>query len=101
MKLKSLFSLLLLGALNLANLSAWGAESVVYKAGGPSGYCHLKFPAIREDTLYTDRPVLKDPRDGDLIDFYGPCDYDPLGKDAVLRQRTDLVRERNRLEDNR
>ena len=39
-------------------------------------------------------------RSGDIIDFYGPCDYDPLGKEAVLRQRAELVRERNRLEDN-
>jgi len=59
-------------------------------------YCHLKFPTIREDTLFSDRPELKDPSDGDIRDFYGPCDYDPLGKEEVLRQRADLQRERRR-----
>jgi hypothetical protein len=102
MKLSNFFSLLLLlVGLSLSEPPAQGAEGVADKARAPVGYCHLKFPTIREDTLYTDRPVLKDPRDGDFVDFYGPCDYDPLGKDAVLRQRTELVRERNRLEDGR
>jgi hypothetical protein len=77
--------------------SLWGAEGVIYRAAGPAGYCHLKFPAIREDTLYSDRPALKDPRDGDIIDFYGPCDYDPLGKEEVKRQRAADVLERNRI----
>src|SRR5262245_33512784 len=40
-----------------------------------SSYCHLRFPMIREDTLYSDHPVLKD--DGAFIDYYGPCDHDP------------------------
>ena len=42
---------------------------------------------MREDTLLSDRPALKDPSEGDIIDFYGPCNYDPLGRDSVLRQR--------------
>ena len=46
----------------------------------PGSYCHLTFPAIREETLSWDRPVLKDPSEGDIIDFYGSCDHDPLGK---------------------
>ena len=50
-------------------------------------FCHLKFPAIREDTLYSDRPMLKDAGSGDIVDIYAPCDYDPLGKDEVARQR--------------
>ncbi|MGH7770937.1 MAG: hypothetical protein ACREQA_01725 [Candidatus Binatia bacterium] len=50
-------------------------------------YCHLRFPAIREQTLYSDHPVLKDPSDGDIIDFYGACDHDPLGKEEIQAQR--------------
>jgi hypothetical protein len=38
----------------------------------PGSYCHLKFPPIREDTLGTEHPVLKDPNSGDIIHFYGP-----------------------------
>ena len=53
----------------------------------PDRYCHLTFPAIREETLASDRPVLKDPSSGDIIDFYGSCDTDPLGEDQVHQQR--------------
>jgi hypothetical protein len=102
-KIKVLLSLLLLlGTFSLRDLPAWAAQGVIYRSGEPSGnYCHLKFPAIRENTLFSSRPVLKDASDGDIVDFYGPCDYDPLGQQEVIRQRADVVRERNRLEDNR
>jgi len=51
------------------------------------GYCHLKFPAIEEKTLGSPQPVLKDPGSGDIIDFYGPCNHDPLGKEEIHEQR--------------
>jgi hypothetical protein len=73
----------------------WAAQGIIYKAGS-GDYCHLKFPAIRENTLFSSRPVLKDASDGDIVDFYGPCDYDPLSQQEVMRQRADVVRERNR-----
>ncbi|HEV8720493.1 MAG TPA: hypothetical protein VGW77_07610 [Candidatus Binatia bacterium] len=89
-----------LGAMTLSAGPVWAAEGIIYKAAAPSGdYCHLKFPAIQENTLSSDRPVLKDPRDGDIVDFYGPCDHDPLGKEEVLRQRDNLRRERSRPSD--
>jgi hypothetical protein len=50
-------------------------------------YCHLKFPAVRPSTLGTEHPQLKRPGTGDVIDFYGPCNHDPLGKDEVLSQQ--------------
>lgn len=53
-------------------------------------YCHLRFPAIQGRTLGTDKPQLKPATTGDIIDFYGACDYDPLGKEEVesqIRQR--------------
>jgi hypothetical protein len=78
-------TLLLFG---LSESFAWAAEGVISKVSDPSGsVCHLKFPAIRDDTLFSDRPVLKDPSEGDIIDFYGPCNYDPLGRESILRQR--------------
>ena len=55
-------------------------------------YCHMKFPAIEERTLSWKRPVLKDPNEGDIIDFYGPCDHDPLGKEEIQSQKRDLQR---------
>jgi len=79
--------------LDIAQL--WGAEGVISRVpGSGSNYCRLRFPAIREDTLFSSRPQLKDPSDGDIIDFYGPCDYDPLGKSEIARQRADVRRDR-------
>ena len=90
MKIIKLFSsaMFLTGLLGLSPVTLWAQQGVIYKAqGNPGNYCHMKFPAIREETLGSDRPVLKDAGSGDIIDFYGPCDYDPLGKDSVRRQR--------------
>ncbi|HEU4343788.1 MAG TPA: hypothetical protein VFU31_19730, partial [Candidatus Binatia bacterium] len=80
-------ALFLAGAILLGSSILWAAEDIISKTADASGNCHLKFPAIREDTLFTNRPVLKDASAGDIIDFYGPCDYDPLGRDSVRRQR--------------
>jgi len=82
-----LAGLLLIGTLG-ASGTAMAADGIIYKqANTPGSYCHLKFPAIREETLAGDHPVLTDPSDGDIIDFYGPCDEDPVGKDQVHEQK--------------
>jgi hypothetical protein len=86
---KIIFSLMALAALSTP--PSWAAEGVISKMTLSENYCHLKFPAIQEETLYWDRPVLKDPTDGDIIDFYGPCNYDPLGKTEIERQRRAYV----------
>jgi hypothetical protein len=52
-----------------------------------TSYCHEKFPAIRQSTLGNDEPTLKDSSTGDVIDFYGPCDENPLGKDQIQTQK--------------
>lgn len=89
-----LFPLILLGSFSLLAAPVWGAEGVILKVSTPDGkYCHLKFPAIREETLYWDHPVLKDPSEGDIIDFYGPCDHDPLAKEEIEAQRRYRLRE--------
>jgi hypothetical protein len=41
---------------------------------------------MRSDSLAWDRPVLDD-ASGNVIDFYGPCDHDPTGADAIKSQR--------------
>jgi hypothetical protein len=61
-------------------------------------YCHMRFPAIVVSTLTSDKPRLKPATTNDIIDFYGPCNYDPLGKAEVLRQRDDYRRFRNRFD---
>lgn len=84
-------ALLLAGAVTLSAIPA-GAEEPFFKARlGDTNYCYMKFPKIRESTLFTDKPELKSPSEGDLVYFHGPCDYDPLGKEEVTRQRNRRV----------
>jgi hypothetical protein len=83
----------------LGTCLVWAADGIISKVPDSTGkFCHLKFPGIREDTLSWNRPVLKDPSEGDIIDFYGPCDYDPLGKEEIGRQKRDVQRYRDYLE---
>ena len=56
------------------------------------GYCHMQFPAMEENSL-GDRPVLQDASTTDIIDFYGPCDYNPLGRNEVNEQKSDITME--------
>jgi hypothetical protein len=96
---KGLYSTLFVtGALVvLCSSHLWAAEGIISKVPDSTGqFCNLKFPAIKEETLASNRPVLKDPSEGDIVDFYGPCDHDPLGKAEVQRQKGDIQREHHR-----
>ena len=90
-------SLSLLCNLLLSSTLFWGVSSVEAEemiSSVPTDitdYCHLKFPAMREDSLSWERPVL-DSANGNIIDFYGPCDYDPTGLDEIRAQRRVLLR---------
>ena len=72
---------------------AWAVEGVVSKevvaAVGEGNYCHLKFPAIEPSSLGSNHPVLQDANTGDMIDYYGSCDHDPLGKEEITKQLQD------------
>ena len=82
-----------LGALN----NAIAEDGILSKDQFTAGsYCHEKFPAIREDTLGSDHPVLQDPSTGDSIDYYGPCDENPLGKDQIQQQKLEELDQRSR-----
>lgn len=92
-----LLGLVLAGIMDVSIASAAGAVGVISKDVATEGsYCHIKFPAIEERTLGSNRPVLKDPSEGDIIDFYGPCDHDPLGKDEIHAQLLQLQHRRAR-----
>ena len=71
--------------------SAEAQEIISSVPAGTTDYCHLKFPAMREDSLSWERPVL-DSTTGSMVDFYGPCDYDPLGVDEIRVQRRVILR---------
>jgi hypothetical protein len=59
-----------------------------------SDYCHMQFPAIRPSTLSSGHPALESSASGDIIDFYGSCNENPLGKDQVTSQREEYARQR-------
>jgi hypothetical protein len=88
-----LAAVLLVGALGAIN-TAMAADGIIGKQElTPGSYCHLKFPAIREDTLDSDHPALEDPNSGDIIDFYGPCDENPVGKHQVEEQKLEELQQ--------
>lgn len=47
----------------------------------------MQFPAMKEGTLTSKHPELKDPSSGDIIDFYGSCDETPTGANQVVKQK--------------
>lgn len=77
-------------ALNGAKVMAYEDDDAPVSKSAPvslENYCHLRFPAIRQSTLGTNHPQLKSEDSGDIVDFYGPCDHDPLGKDEQANQK--------------
>jgi hypothetical protein len=67
---------------------AWAGNGVISRVPDPTGrFCHLRFPAISEDTLFSAEPKLKDPSEGDIIDAYGPCNFDPLSQESIRQQQ--------------
>jgi hypothetical protein len=69
---------------------AYGEElnsgQVVRVPANEASYCHMKFPPMREDSLSWKQPVF-DESSAAIIDFYGSCDYDPLGSEEIRVQR--------------
>ena len=87
----------LVSAFGLSMTPTWAKDGVLSKVqASQTNYCHLHFPAMREETLSWSSPVLKDAGTGDIIHMYGSCDYDPHGKEAVQAQRRDESRRLNR-----
>jgi hypothetical protein len=88
------YGLIVAASLAMGAAQARAQDGIISKTPEAQGdYCHLKFPAIVSSTLGTDHPQLKDPQSGDIIDYYGSCDHDPLGRDEVEKQELDqLVR---------
>jgi hypothetical protein len=76
------------GAFLLWAASVWAGDGIISSVPDPSGsFCHLRFPAIREDTLFSGQPMLKEASEGDIIDAYGSCNFDPLGRESILQQQ--------------
>jgi hypothetical protein len=84
--------LCLTGVIALGAASARGEGIVSKEALSDGNYCHMKFESIRESTLGQKQPVLNDDGSTDIVDFYGPCDHDPRGKDEIRAQKLDSWR---------
>jgi hypothetical protein len=83
----SLISNLVLSSTLFWGVTTGNADELIVKTPlDLPGYCHMQFPEMRSDTLAWDRPLLDD-GSGSVIDFYGSCDHDPTGADAVKAQR--------------
>ena len=82
-----LAALLLVGS--LAGSAMAQDDGILLKQEVLPGYCHIQMRAIRQSTLGSDTPELKDNGSADIIDFYGPCDETPTGQDQVWDQKLD------------
>ena len=82
----------------LSSLLFWGVprveanELVESEVADVGGYCHMKFAPMSEATLFWNRPELNTDAEKS-IDFYGPCDYDPMGAEEIRTQRAILLRD--------
>jgi len=83
----NLSMLLVVGVLGASGATLAADGGVVEGELNPGSYCHMKFPAITERSLGDSQPQLKPSTTGDIIDFYGPCDEDPTGKDQITSQK--------------
>ena len=61
-----------------------GAILKVPAEGG--AYCHMKYPAMLEDSLSWTHPVFDDGTVS-TVDYYGSCDHDPFGIDEIKTER--------------
>jgi len=68
--------------------SAFAVDPLLKEEAG-EGYCHMKFPAVRQRTLSSDNPQAKRDSTGDVIDFYGACAETPTSDDQIIQQKHD------------
>ena len=69
------------------------ADNYALKEQTASNYCHMKFPAISERTLFTNHPRPKSATAADVIDYYGSCDESATSKDEIATQRLEELRD--------
>ena len=73
--------------------SVFAADNVIEKEQAGDNYCHIKFPAISQSTLFTSHPTPKSPTTADVVDYYGSCDESATSKDEIAVQRRDELRD--------
>jgi hypothetical protein len=76
---------LIVGTIGFGGTMAQADNVILKEVRDVGSYCHLKFPAIREETLAGTSPTLA--TSDDLVDYYGSCDRDSLGKGEIQARR--------------
>lgn len=66
-------------------------EGIARILADTTSYCHAKLSPSGEDTRSSLNPLLNE-GPGNMIDFYGWCNHDPLGTDEISAQRGLLLR---------
>ena len=83
----NLSMLLVVGVLGTSGVALAADDVEVEGQLAPGSYCHEKFPAMTERILDDNQPQLKQSTTGDVVDYYGPCDENPTGKDQIATQK--------------
>ena len=64
---------------------------IVYKqaASEDASYCHIKYMAMTQQSLQSGVPEFNP---SDIVDMYGPCDFDPQSPEEVRKQAAIMTR---------
>lgn len=82
--------LILVGVTGIGTAVATGDGVISKDSLTPDSYYHEKFPAIKSEGLDDNKPARKSATSGDVVDFYGPCNESPTGKDRPNEQRLEF-----------
>src|SRR5574341_2488442 len=88
MNMRKLTSAVILraGTIRIGGTSARAGNVISKDVSTAGSYCHMKYPAMCEETFRRSTRVLKN----SIFDFYGLCDRDPRDKDEIQAQRFEL-----------
>jgi len=89
--LKSIaLSALLAAGLTVGASHALASDAgIVYKqaASEDSDYCHIKYMALTQASLQSGVPEFNP---SDIVDMYGPCNFDPSSPEEVRKQLSEM-----------
>ena len=87
----ALSAVLAAGLTTGANHAVANDAGIVYKqaASDDSNYCHIKYMALTQESLQSGVPEFNP---SDIVDMYGPCNFDPKSPEEVRNQVSTMTR---------
>lgn len=87
----SFIALFILPVTSGVNVARGEEEGIVLREVATAGqdYCHIKYMAFKEETLSSPEPEFNP---GDVVDFYGPCSFNPRSDEEIRKQTADARR---------